>query len=179
MVSFMLVLLFQCRKRRLSIHRSDGEANLAKTTRHMCVAAYVSYLLDMSDRTDEVVIIYDGECPFCTGFARLVRLRENVGTVRIVNARDGGPEVERVLAAGLDLDEGNAVLEGGRIHHGTEAQLWLAAHSARWAPAGWFLGTLFATPTLARRSYPIVKGIRNLTLRVTGRKQIGRQPSVL
>ena len=121
----------------------------------------------------EVVIVYDGDCPFCTRFAELVRLRETVGPVRIVNARDGGPEVDAVRAAGLDLDEGNAVLENGRIHHGPQAQLWLAAHSAGGSPVGWLLRALFATPWLGRRSYPLLKGIRDLSLRLRGRPQIG------
>ena len=122
---------------------------------------------------DEVVIIYDGECPFCTGFARLVRLREAVGPVRIVNAREGGPELEAVRAAGLDIDEGNAVLEGGRIHHGADAQMWIAARSTRWSPVGWFLRPLFATPAIGRRAYPVLKAIRNLTLRLRGAPRIG------
>ena len=130
-------------------------------------------------RMSETVIVYDGECPFCTGFARLVRLRERVGPVRIVDAREGGPEVEACRAAGLDLDEGNAVLErwDGRraaaIHHGADAQLWLAARSARWHPVGWFLRALFATPAMGRASYPVLKGTRNLTLRLMGRGRIG------
>ena len=123
-------------------------------------------------RSDDLVIVYDGECPFCRGFARFVRLREAVGPVRVVDARTGGPEVDAVRAAGLDLDEGNAVLEGGRIHHGADAQMWLAARSARWHPVGLFLRTLFATPALGRASYPVLKGMRNLALRLGGRRKI-------
>ena len=124
-------------------------------------------------RSHDVVILYDGECPFCTGFARLVRLREAVGPVRIVNARDGGVEVDAVRAAGLDLDEGNAVIEGGRIHHGADAQMWLAARSARSHPIGLFLRALFATPALGRASYPVLRGLRNLALRIRGKGMIG------
>ena len=126
----------------------------------------------------ETVILYDGECPFCTGFARLVRLREAVGPVRIVNAREGGPELDAVSRAGLDIDEGNAVLErwdglkAARIHHGPDAQMWLAARSQPLTPVGLFLRTLFATPALGRLSYPVLKGMRNLALRLMGRRGI-------
>lgn len=133
--------------------------------------------MPMNASRDEVVIVYDGECPFCTQFARLVRLRETVGPVRIVDAREPGPEVAMVRAAGLDLDEGNAVLEGGRIHHGADAQMWLAARSVRWHPVGLFLRTLFATPALGRLSYPVLKGTRNLALKLMGRQRIGRSGS--
>ena len=124
-------------------------------------------------RSNDVVVVYDGQCPFCTGFARLVRLREAVGPVRIVDARGGGAEVEAVRAAALDLDEGNAVIEGGRIHHGADAQMWLAARSVRWHPVGLFLRTLFATPALGRASYPVLRGMRNIALRLMGRGGIG------
>ena len=126
----------------------------------------------------ETVILYDGECPFCTGFAKLVRLRENVGPVRIVNARQGGLELDAVTAAGFDIDQGNAVLErwdgerAARIHHGPDAQAWLAARSVRWHPVGIFLRTLFATPAIGRMSYPVLKGTRNLALRGMGRGKI-------
>ncbi|MEL7174234.1 MAG: hypothetical protein AAFN05_14885, partial [Pseudomonadota bacterium] len=46
-------------------------------------------------------LLYDGECPFCARFAAYTRLRETVGTLRLVNARDGGSEA----------DEARAVLE--------------------------------------------------------------------
>ena len=124
----------------------------------------------------EVVVVYDGDCPFCTRFAELVRLRKRMGPVRIVDAREGGPEVEAVREAGFDLDEGNAVLEGGRIHHGPDAQLWLAAHSARYSMTGLALRALFATPWLARRSYPLLKGVRNLSLRLRGKDRINAAP---
>lgn len=133
----------------------------------------------MPNRLTETVILYDGECPFCTGFARLVRLREAVGPVRVVNARDGGPELNAVIEAGLDIDEGNAVLErwdgenAARIHHGADAQMWLAARSVRSSLVGVFLRTLYATPALGRASYPVLKGMRNLALRTMGRRKIG------
>ena len=128
---------------------------------------------------DETVIIYDGECPFCTGFAHLVRLRERVGPVRIVDARAGGPEVEACRAAELDLDEGNAVLVGwdGKapraIHHGADAQFWLARHTLPASVAGLFLRVLFATPALGRASYPVLRGMRNAALAIAGKPRIG------
>ena len=121
---------------------------------------------------DSVTIVYDGECPFCTGFAKLVRLREQVGTVQIENARENGPAARACRAAGLSLDEGNAVLVGDRIHHGDAAQRWLAAHSAGSSPVGWLLRTLFATPAVGRLAYPVLRGMRNAALAVKGKGQI-------
>jgi predicted DCC family thiol-disulfide oxidoreductase YuxK len=36
-------------------------------------------------------IVYDGECPFCTQYVKLMRLRETVGIVKPLNAREDHP----------------------------------------------------------------------------------------
>ena len=51
-------------------------------------------------------IVYDGQCPFCSRYVALLRLRDSLGEVRLINARDGGPVVEELQRAGVDLDEG-------------------------------------------------------------------------
>ena len=40
--------------------------------------------------TQRASIVYDGDCPFCSRYVKLVRLREALGSVDLVNARDGG-----------------------------------------------------------------------------------------
>ena len=42
----------------------------------------------------EAWLVYDGECPFCSTYVRLLRFRQSVGTVHLIDARDGGPLVE-------------------------------------------------------------------------------------
>ena len=59
-------------------------------------------------------IVYDGDCPFCSRYVQMVRLREAVGPVRLVNAREGGPLVEEARRAGFDLDAGMVLKMGGK-----------------------------------------------------------------
>lgn len=40
----------------------------------------------MADES-RIVVIYDGECVFCASFARLLRLRETFGAIRLIDAR--------------------------------------------------------------------------------------------
>jgi len=61
----------------------------------------------MMDRDNSVAqaapaawIVYDGDCPFCSRYVRLVRLRDAIGPVALVNARDGGELVDEIRAAG-------------------------------------------------------------------------------
>src|SRR5690606_25765599 len=35
-----------------------------------------------------LTIVYDGDCPFCTSYIRLLRIRDAAGPVRLVNARE-------------------------------------------------------------------------------------------
>ena len=76
-------------------------------------------------------LIYDGECPFCSRYARLTRLRETVGPLRLIDARDRTPEVEAAIAAGYDLDRGMLLSLDGELYHGAECLNRLALLSSR------------------------------------------------
>src|SRR5260370_41007097 len=67
-------------------------------------------------------IVYDGDCPFCSGYVALLQLREQYD-VHLVDARK-----EPAVAAryGLDLNEGMVVDLDGKVHHGARAMSFLA-----------------------------------------------------
>ena len=122
-----------------------------------------------------LVIIYDGDCPFCTAYVTLVRLRETVGEVELVNARSDDPRVATLLAEGVDLDEGMAVLWQGRRHVGAEAVHLLALLSGQGGGLNRLQRRLFRSPRAARRIYPwLVRG-RRLWLRLAGRRPIAAE----
>lgn len=120
-----------------------------------------------------MVVVYDGECPFCSRYVGLLRLRAAVGALRLVDARQGGPEVDGLRRAGYDLNQGMAALFGGRVYHGADCLHLLALLSTE---SGWFNrlnGALFKSARLARLLYPVLRAGRNLTLRLLGRRRIG------
>ncbi|MBC8048523.1 MAG: DUF393 domain-containing protein [Chitinophagales bacterium] len=118
-------------------------------------------------------IVYDGECPFCTRYAKLVRLRETVGPVRIIDARSDDPLVAEVKAAGLDLDEGMAVKFNGRIYHGDECVHLLSLLTTPSGLVNRFMKTVFSSRRMSRIFYPWMVAGRNLSLRAMGNKKIG------
>lgn len=121
---------------------------------------------------DELWVVYDGECPFCSSYIRLYRLREVAGKVNLVDAREPHPIVEEVRARGFDLDEGMAVKAAGRFYHGAEAMQILAILGDGSGLFNRVNRAIFRHPRLARAFYPwLVRG-RLLTLRLLGRQTL-------
>lgn len=121
---------------------------------------------------DNVVIVYDGECPFCKQYTQLLRLRANSGNVRLINARSDDPQVEEVLRRGYDLDQGMIVTIDDQFYHGAQAMHVLAMLSTH---TGWFNRFnyyVFRSKRVAFVLYPLLRRGRNLVLRILGRKPI-------
>jgi len=114
-------------------------------------------------------LVYDGGCPFCANYVALLRLRERCPSLELVNAREepDHPAVREVRAAGLEIDEGMALVEDGVIRYGADAMEVLAQLGGR------LNGALFGTPRRARALYPILRAGRNLVLRILGRTKLG------
>jgi predicted DCC family thiol-disulfide oxidoreductase YuxK len=120
----------------------------------------------------ELWVVYDGECPFCSSYVQLYRLREVTGKVHLIDAREPHPLVAEVRALGLDLDRGMAVKAAGRIYHGAEAMQILAILGSGSGLFNRFNRMIFRHPGLARALYPwLVRG-RLLTLRLLGRQPL-------
>ena len=119
-----------------------------------------------------MIVIYDGECPFCSNYVRLMALRKTVGRVELVNARQSHPFVRDLQTAGYDLNEGMAVIFGGKIYYGYEAVTLLSRLSDTSSVSARALSALLRDPARARRIYPWMRLCRNLTLKALGRTKI-------
>lgn len=117
-------------------------------------------------------IVYDGGCPFCTAYVRLVRLREAIGPVRLVDAREGGPIVDEIAAAKLDLDDGMVLKLDGVLYHGDECLNRLALLSTSSGAFNRINAWMFRNPLAARLAYPVLRAGRNLALRLLGRQKL-------
>lgn len=121
---------------------------------------------------EAITVVYDGECPFCANYLKLLRLRDAIGPVRLVDARSDDPVVKRLLDAGYDLDEGMAMVDGETIWHGQDCIHRLALLST---PSGVFNrinAAVFRSPSASKVIYPVLRSGRNLTLRIMGRSRI-------
>jgi len=117
---------------------------------------------------DELTIIYDGECPFCRNYVRLVTLREAGHRVSLVDAREDAALTAECAARGLSLDDGMVVIHRGAWHHGAEAMHRIALLSTPSGALNRINRAIFRHRTLSRVLYPPMRAIRNLSLRVLG-----------
>ncbi|MEM1276230.1 MAG: DCC1-like thiol-disulfide oxidoreductase family protein [Pseudomonadota bacterium] len=120
----------------------------------------------------EIAIVYDGECPFCASYVGMVRLRQAAGSVRLIDARGGGPEVDRIRKAGLDLDEGMVLLTGDEMYHGADCIHRMGLMSTRLGVFNRLNAWVFRSPARSRFLYPILRAGRNLALKILRRKKI-------
>jgi predicted DCC family thiol-disulfide oxidoreductase YuxK len=120
----------------------------------------------------ETWLVYDGQCPFCSRYVQLVRLREALGQVALVDARKGGPIVEEARAAGLDLDEGMVLKLDGRFYHGADCIHTLALLSTPSSLFNRVNAAMFRSRTASRVLYPVLRAGRNAVLRLLGRSKL-------
>ena len=128
----------------------------------------------MSDDGAPALIVYDGDCIFCQNYVRLVRLRDAIGPVELLDARSGDPRIAGYWRDGYDLNDGMLFVHRGRVFHGHEAVSVLAQLSTG---AGWFnrLNRLvLSNRHSAAVIYPFLKAGRRLTLMLRGRRLLDR-----
>jgi predicted DCC family thiol-disulfide oxidoreductase YuxK len=121
---------------------------------------------------DDVWIVYDGECPFCSSFVTLYRLRASGRTVHLVDARGGGMPVAEIRRLGFDLNAGMVVRYRDHFYWGAEAMNLLAILGSDATLFNRLNGMLFRHPTLARLLYPLLVRGRLASLRLLGRSLI-------
>lgn len=131
-----------------------------------------SVICSLLDEQNSVTLIYDGDCPVCSGYSRALRIRRDVGNLRLINARDKADLVDALAERGIRLNEGFVCIVGSEIYHGLEAIHILSLLSSRATFFNKANYIIFRHKTLARFLYPIMRAGRNALLRLIGRRPI-------
>ena len=122
-------------------------------------------------------IIYDGDCPFCTNYIRYLRLRESVGPVELLDARENIALVQKLLAEGFDLDDGMVYVDNENVFHGDDAIHRLALLTTTSSIFNKLNHMIFRSSAISRALYPVLKLGRNTSLCFLRRKKIGKSQS--
>jgi predicted DCC family thiol-disulfide oxidoreductase YuxK len=118
-------------------------------------------------------LLYDGECPACSAYVAMSRLRRLYPDLRIVSARSEPSLVAELRGRGYEINDGMVLSLDGVIHFGAEATRMIAV-LGRASPVRWrrlALGCIGTAPW-ARRLYPWLNRGRGLLLRLLGRRPI-------
>ena len=121
---------------------------------------------------EEILLVYDKECPMCDNYCQIVRINESVGKLRIVDARESSEVLDEITAQGLDIDQGMVLKMGGEIYYGSDAIHALALISSRSGVFNRLNYWIFRSKTAARMLYPVLKACRNVLLKVLGKTKI-------
>ena len=126
----------------------------------------------MARVVSEVLVVYDKQCPACDYYCNMVRIKESVGRLVLVDARDGGPIMDEITAKGLDIDQGMVVKVGSEIYYGPDAIHVLALMGTNRGFFNRLAYWSFRSRAVSRVLYPILRTCRNLLLKILGKTKI-------
>jgi predicted DCC family thiol-disulfide oxidoreductase YuxK len=119
-------------------------------------------------QTKATVIVYDGDCPFCRNYVSLMNLRAATGSVQLIDARVDPSVVSGFSERGFDLNEGMAVIHGGKIYFGEDAVVFISALTETKTALGKLIAAILKNKARADLIYPIMKFGRRVTLKALG-----------
>lgn len=120
----------------------------------------------------EILLVYDRECPVCEHYSQVVRIKQSVGELKIVNAREDSEVMREITARGLDVDQGMVLKMGDQYYYGSDAIHALALISSRSGVFNRFNYWIFRSKTLAHILYPVLRVGRNVLLKFLGKSKI-------
>ena len=120
-----------------------------------------------SARPDNI-LIYDGECFFCSNYVRLLNFEAAIGDLVLLSARDRSA-VEALQIRPADLNEGMLLILGEERYFGADAIHRLALLSTRHHWLNRLNRFVFRHRWLARLLYPFLKAGRRTYLFLAGK----------
>ncbi len=121
---------------------------------------------------EEILLVYDKQCPVCDNYCRLVRIRETVGELKLMDARKSSAVMDEITSQGLDIDQGMVLKMGDRLYYGSDAIHALALISSRSGIFNRLNYWMFKSRTLYHFFYPILRFFRNLLLKLLRKTKI-------
>ena len=122
---------------------------------------------------DTNFLLYDGDCPVCSAYVAMARLRQLYPDLRVINARSERTLVVELRREGYEINDGMVLSLDGTIYFGADA-MRMIANLGRLSPSLWRRAALAFTGTAlwARPLYPWLNRGRQVLLRMLGRRPI-------
>ena len=116
--------------------------------------------------------MYDGDCPFCDNYVRLLRLKDSVGDLRLINAREHLDLAGVMRREGYNLDNGMLLQIDGKKYYDFDCVYVLALLSSDVGLFNKVNGWVFRSKSRARLLYPVLKAGRSLVLTLLRRDKL-------
>ena len=123
-------------------------------------------------KREDIFLVYDRECPACNAYCQVVNIRESVGDLRIVDAREDSEIMKEITAQGLDIDQGMVLKIGDQLYYGADAIHALALIGSRAGMLNRMNYWIFKSKTASSVLYPILRFFRKLLLKILGKTKI-------
>ncbi len=123
-------------------------------------------------KREEILLVYDRECPACNAYCQVVKIRESVGNLRIVDARENSEVLHEITAKGLDIDQGVVLKMGDQLYYGSDAIHTLALIGSRSGILNRINYWVFRSKIMSSILYPFLRFLRNLLLKILGKSKI-------
>jgi predicted DCC family thiol-disulfide oxidoreductase YuxK len=118
------------------------------------------------------MLVYDKDCPACNAYCQLVRIRQSVGELTLVNAREDSAILRELTAQGLDIDQGMVLKMGDKLYYGSDAIYMLSLLSSRSGLFNRLNYHLFKSRKVANWLYPMLRACRNMLLKLMRKRKI-------
>jgi len=117
-------------------------------------------------------LLYDNECPFCSSYVKLVRLKKAGVKLTLLEGRSQPDLVRQHEAEGRNINEGMILRFKGETYFGGDVMNVLALMSTPSGPFNILNKAIFSSKTASRLLYPALRAGRNATIRLLGRDPI-------
>jgi len=119
-----------------------------------------------------LLLVYDKECPACNNYCQMVRIRESVGELQLVDAREDTPIMREITAAGLDIDEGMVLKMNDQLYYAGDAIHALSLISSRSGIFNRLVYWVFKSKRVSHILYPVLKSGRAVLLKLLRKSKI-------
>ena len=121
---------------------------------------------------EEILLVYDRECPACNMYCQVVKIKESVGDLRIVDAREDSDVLKEITAQGLDIDQGIVLKMGEQLYYGSDAIHALALIGSQSGILNRLNYWIFKSKKRSTLLYPLLRSCRNLLLKILRKTKI-------
>ena len=97
----------------------------------------------------------DKECPACNSYCQIVRINEEFGNLKIVDARENSGVLKEIASNGLNIDQGMVLKIDGELYYGSNAIHALALISSRSDLFNRFNYWMFKSKMISKLLYPL------------------------